>query len=92
MVNSVPKEATIAGHKTAKRQTIVITQSLLEILPKIAGWSLSNCFSKSSLAKKNLNFRKHCLQVRSLQINVLQTNINLSSVESSVIICLTYRQ
>ena len=58
------------------RQTIVINQSLLEILPKIAGFSLSNRFSKSYMVKKNLSYPKRCLQVNGLQIKVLQSNIN----------------
>ena len=66
------------------RQIIVISQSLLEILPKMAGSSLSNCFSKSYLTKKNLNYANRNFQVHSLQINLLQSNKNLYSIESLV--------
>ena len=40
------------SNRSCPRQTVVITQSLLEILPKIAGSSSSNCFSESYLAQK----------------------------------------
>ena len=39
------------SNRSCPRQT-VITQSLLEILPKIAGSSSSNCFSEFYLAQK----------------------------------------
>ena len=38
---------------------------------------------------KRPNCPKHCLQLHSLQINVLQSNINLHGFESLVVVCLT---